>query len=437
MNFTGISQLWLRQAVKRWARQRLAVNSAFNTVISGITALKRFSAFLDSCQPPLAAPSGIDRGLIERYLMVADTTTGRDDQEDVTNLPTAFLDENRRYRWLETIKPDAVLYHDELSSRHLSLPRFIPEPVMAQMESEANLARLLPRYRHLVVVIAETGLRAGEACTLAFEAIVADSSGWSCLRFYSAKMRTEQLVPLSPSRRRGHPRPAASRDTNLAGRLAVAVPGAEPDAAAGLQHFPQRVRLLAETNRTARRHRPSRTRDPPPATPHPRDKAHQPRCAPTCDPTPPRTRQPHDDRGVRPPARHHVESRVRTVLPDHVDVEGRLLGFDPDAATADAEWVKHNLARAADALPNGYCGRPPKQECPHPNACLTCPQFQTTIEFLPVHRQQKALTEDLIDAADAAGRQRLADNHRRVAANLDKIITALEDLPPAADSGND
>ena len=42
-----------------------------------------------------------------------------------------------------------------------------------------------------------------------------------------------------------------------------------------------------------------------------------------------------------------------------------------DALTADAEWVKHNLARAADTLPNGYCGRPPQQECPHPNACGT------------------------------------------------------------------
>jgi hypothetical protein len=37
----------------------------------------------------------------------------------------------------------------------------------------------------------------------------------------------------------------------------------------------------------------------------------------------------------------------------------------------------------------------------------------------------------MVDAADAAGRQRLADNHRRVAANLDKIITTLENLPRA------
>ena len=80
-----------------------------------------------------------------------------------------------------------------------------------------------------------------------------------------------------------------------------------------------------------------------------------------------------------------------------VDVEGQLLGFDPDAVTADAEWVKHRLSRAADTLPNGYCGRPPQQDCPHPNACLTCPDFQTTAEFLPVHHQQAELTRDLLE----------------------------------------
>jgi hypothetical protein len=37
--------------------------------------------------------------------------------------------------------------------------------------------------------------------------------------------------------------------------------------------------------------------------------------------------------------------------------------------TADAEFTKHNMTRAQASLPNGYCGRPPQQDCPHPNAC--------------------------------------------------------------------
>ena len=121
-----------------------------------------------------------------------------------------------------------------------------------------------------------------------------------------------------------------------------------------------------------------------------------------------------------------VRQELERYWASRVDVEGRLVGFDPTAATADAEWIKHNLARAADTLPNGYCGRPPQQNCPHPNACLTCPDFQTTVQFLPVHRRQAEETTALIEAAQSAGHERLAANHRRVLANLDKIISALD-----------
>ena len=109
----------------------------------------------------------------------------------------SFLEENRRYRWVPAIPFDAVIYSDEVGCRHRSLPRFIPEFVMAQLETEANLDRLSPHYRNLVVAITETGLRAGDACALGIGAIVTDSSGWPCLRFEAHKMRAEQIVPLS------------------------------------------------------------------------------------------------------------------------------------------------------------------------------------------------------------------------------------------------
>src|SRR6266581_3137347 len=118
-----------------------------------------------------------------------------------------------------------------------------------------------------------------------------------------------------------------------------------------------------------------------------------------------------------------------------VNIAGQALGYDPDAPTAAAEWVKHNLSRIRDSLPNGYCGRPPQQDCPHPNACLTCPDFQTTAEFLPIHRQHARQARELLADAEAAGRERLAANHRKVLISLDKIITSLETLRRGA--GND
>lgn len=111
-----------------------------------------------------------------------------------------------------------------------------------------------------------------------------------------------------------------------------------------------------------------------------------------------------------------------------MNIAGERVDYDPDAATAGAEWVKHNLNRVRDSLPNGYCSRPAQQDCPHPNACLTCPDFQTTVEFLEIHRSQAATNRRILDQAEAKGQARLADNLRQVQANLESIIPALEAL---------
>ena len=111
-----------------------------------------------------------------------------------------------------------------------------------------------------------------------------------------------------------------------------------------------------------------------------------------------------------------------------VNIAGKRVAYDPDAPTAGAEWVKQNLNRIRDSLPNGYCARPAQQDCPHPNACLTCPDFQTTVEFLDIHRSQATTNRRLITQAEGRGQVRLAENLRQVQANLDRIIPALDAL---------
>jgi Phage integrase family len=125
---------------------------------------------------------------------------------------------------------------------------------------------------------------------------------------------------------------------------------------------------------------------------------------------------------------HTVRDAFERYCAQRVNTAGDPVPYDPDALAADAEWAKHNLARVRDSLPNGYCGRPRQQECPHPNACLTCPDFQTTPEFLDVHRQQATINKKLLARADSNGQFRLAENLRRVQDSLERIIPALEQL---------
>lgn len=435
VSFAGIGQPWLREAAKRWARQRLATGCAFNTIKTAALAFNRFSGFLASCQPPVNRPEHIDRTLIERYLAWLAPQTLADSTKALSRLfLRAFLEENRRHRWVPQIPAGAVLYSDELQSRRVSLPRFIPEFVMGQLESEASLAQLRPPYRDLLVLLTETGLRTEDGCSLPFNPVVTDSAGWPCLRFNSRKMRAEHLLPLSPRAVEAIRSQQRHVTENDAQALAWLFPSrSDPNLPLPYDTFRQafgdwqrRIGLHDESGRLIR------------VTPHQLRHTLGTRLINSGVPqhviqrllghaSPAMTAvyaQLHDTT-IRAEFERYCQTRV--------DVEGRLLGFDPEAVTADAEWVKHRLSRAADTLPNGYCGRPPQQDCPHPNACLTCPDFQTTAEFLPVHRQQAQLTREHLDAAETDGRERSAANHRKVLVNLDKIIASLEALRHTGD----
>jgi len=118
-----------------------------------------------------------------------------------------------------------------------------------------------------------------------------------------------------------------------------------------------------------------------------------------------------------------------------VNITGDTVTLDPDGPLAEAAWAKQRLGRATQALPNGYCGLPVQKTCPHANACLTCPMFITTPEFLPQHHQQRQQIVQIISAAQARGQTRLTEMNQQVLNNLNNIITTLEAGPDTERSG--
>jgi hypothetical protein len=120
-----------------------------------------------------------------------------------------------------------------------------------------------------------------------------------------------------------------------------------------------------------------------------------------------------------------------------VNLHGQQVSIDPASPLADATWAKHRVGLATQALPNGYCGLPIQQTCPHANACLTCPVFVTTPEFLDQHRAHREQTRQLIVTAPSRGQLRLAEMNQQVLGNLDRIITSLAagEGERAADAG--
>jgi hypothetical protein len=115
-----------------------------------------------------------------------------------------------------------------------------------------------------------------------------------------------------------------------------------------------------------------------------------------------------------------------------VTITGEPAVIPPDSPLGDAAWMKHHLGRASMALPNGYCGLPLQQTCPHANACLTYPVFITTPEFLDTHREQLEHTKLVLAGAKQRNQLRLVEMNQKVADNSANIIAGLEADPSSS-----
>lgn len=108
----------------------------------------------------------------------------------------------------------------------------------------------------------------------------------------------------------------------------------------------------------------------------------------------------------------------------HRELRDSALSDEAFAATAAPGPARrrHGALRCrATPCPNGAGS-------PHPNACLTCPDFLTDVTFLDGHREQHGRTRKLIATAEASGQFRLVEMDRKVEANLGAIIATLETL---------
>jgi integrase len=440
LDFTGIPQRWLRDLVKRWLRWRLGTGLHLEVARRGLRTLTRFARFCD--RVGVTCLAGVDRTLIEAYLADLHVElAGRQRHNDHIGGLNAFLHAVRQHRWDDTLPATALIFPDDYPKRADRPPRALAEQVMVQVEHQDNLDRWTnPAYRLVTLILIRAGLRVTDALRLEHDCVVTDPAGAPYLRYVNHKMKRQALVPIDEQLHQligEQQRRVADTLTNpawLFPRPTKNLDGAAPIAAAtyrlALYRWLQRCDVRDEHGRPVH------------VTPH----------------------QWRHTLGTRLINRDVPQEVVRRIL-DHdsaqmtahyarlhdttvrrhweaarkVDIAGQPVLIDPDGPLADAAWATQRLGRATQALPNGYCGLPVQQSCPHANACLTCPMFLTTAEFLPHHRAQRQQTVQIISAAEARDQARLVEMNRHVLANLDRIITALDEPAPdteeTADAG--
>jgi len=432
ISFGDIPQPWLKALAKRWTRWRLAVGQGAESAASGARAVTRFGTFLASPTGGVERLSQVDRAVLERYMafLRAGDLAGRTVHRTMIGQLNLFLTAIRQHGWDDTLPTTAMFFPEDFPKAGQRLPRALSDHVMAQLEHPDNLGRWTnPDHRLITVILMRCGLRTNDALGLPRDCVVRDADGAPYLRYFNHKMHREALVPidegLEGAIREHHQRLDARwpRGTPVLFPQATA----NPDGARTMGYGTYRTSLGRWLKR----------------------------CEISDEYGQPVRLRPHQWRhtlGTQLINRDVPQEVVRRIL-DHdshmmtahyarlsdttirrhweqarkVNIKGETVTLDPDSSLAEAAWAKQRVGRATQALPNGYCGLPVVKTCPHANACLTCPMFITTPDFLPQHHQHRQQLVQIISAAEARGQQRLIEMNQQVLGNLDRIITTLED----------
>ena len=437
LRFDLIPQPWLRELAKRWVRWKLSTGISAGQAARDVRNLTVFAAFLAAPTVQVNALAELSRQVLERYAAQAARTPYADrTRAGHVGTVQAFLLAIRQHRWDQTLPAEATFYPEDYPKRSQLPPRALSELVMAQVEHPDNLDRMTdPTARLCTLLLIRTGLRVGDATRLAFDCVVRDGHGAPYLRYFNHKMQREALVPIDEDLLAE----IAAQQQRVAARwpkpaALLPRPKANPDGRWPLPVTTYHLKLrqwLAACDLRDEHGRPVHL------TPHQWRHTFGTRLI-NLDVPQEVVRQllDHDSHAM---TAHYARLHDQTVRRHweqarKVSIAGQQVTLDPDGPLADAAWAKDRLARAKQTLPNGYCGLPLQQTCPHANACLTCPVFITTPQFLPQHHQQREHTRTLIATAEAAGQTRVVEMNRQVLGNLDRIITALEaDQDPAAD----
>ena len=304
-----------------------------------------------------------------------DTTLSANTQRQRIGMLRVFFERIIEWEWSDAPVRNPVIGRD-LPARPDPLPKFLDDRQAAKVMTAAR-ASSDPRDRLVVELLARTGMRAGEVCDLAADAVVLiGTAHW--LRVPVGKLRNDRYVPLHPD-------------------LIVLLAGWTAD---NIDHIRAHRRLVADHRGTIDRHalarivkRVGRRAG---VTVHPHQLRHT-------------LATQAINRGMRLEAiAALLGHRSMHMTLTYARIADRVVAdqYDKINTTIDAVYGQQlelaetaamaRLRREAHArmLGNGLCTRPVELECRMESACETCAYFATGPEFVPVLLRQRDHARD-------------------------------------------
>jgi integrase/ribosomal protein L37AE/L43A len=431
LNFSDIAQPWLLAALKQYIKYILATLS-WTSGSEKLLAVKRFSRFLSTSYPSMT-PSEIDRLVIVDFLgYLAGTDLSVQTRCITLGAVRGFLEFCYQNKHLDVRR--YLIRHEDFPKRPKSLPRYIPEEVMQQLNQ--HLWDLPEPVMRMVLVLQECGMRISELLMMKTDCLLQDKAGDWFLRYYQFKMKKEITIPISRELARLVQEQHQYIRENLNIEFDYLFTSNEGGGRnGGFRPSPKpmsRGAFAGYLNKLAKKHN-------------------------ICDSLGKRWHfQSHQFRhtvgtrminngvpqhiiqrylGHESPnmtavyAHIHDQTMKEEIAKFHgkvVNIAGEVVeSITPEVEITDLQWFKRNIQ--AQALPNGSCALPSiSQGCPHANACLTCTHFRTTAEYLEEHRKHLEQTEQIIEKAKSNGWVRQIEMNEKVASNLRSIIKNLE-----------
>ncbi|GAA3380809.1 tyrosine-type recombinase/integrase [Streptomyces sannanensis] len=445
LDFTGITQPWLRETVKRYLRLRLA-RTELRTAARNLNDFVQFSRFIAEARPDRQHdPAVLDRPLLESYIGWVGRRTvekkgaycGRpltpSSRSRLLSVVATLLETWRRYHWQPVLPPDARIHQDEYPRPRGLKANFIDEHLMEQIESEENLALLDPETRALVLICRDEGLRISEALILKTDCLKKTPSGRWALVHYKSKDKSFRAIPASravvDAIREQHGR-VRERFGDACRWLFPKVSG-NPDGKYPMPYgtadtrfdaWLQRIRLIDSNGDPAivNWHQFRHTLGARMANAGVSGRTVREILGHTSW-----EMQEHYSRIADETLRREYEEKYEV----RFNLKGEAVKVRADADLSGVEWLAEKIGRRLHAVAGGWCGRHISRPCPKTAAdgCYFCQDFQSDRQFLPVHRDTLARTRELQADATAAGRSRTAEVNERLAAAVEHAITRITD----------
>lgn len=431
MDFTAIERRWLREVVKevawvRMARQGVGPTSAHRTLIHTAHFERWAGERLDR------GPEAIDRRLLEDYLAHVRGLPYSDAEREHRLVSLDAMLSLARALEIESFSPSACYLRGELAQRKTKrLPRFYDEHVAAQFDDPANRARLTdPVARIGFLVMRHAGLRISSACSLKLDCLAVDPGGQPWLMYLDHKGDDEDLVPIAAEiAEEIRAQQQRVRERFASTPWLLPADRANRDGGKHIDDGEVRRRLrrwvlacdIREQSGRAIEFKPHRFRHTIATELINRGMSR----------TGIQRFLSHESGAMTDVYAHMLDQTLKQEwlqTKERVNAAGERVALTTPLIDDDAAWLKHQFARAKQTLPDGECGLPIQQNCPHPNACHSCPHFLTDERYRPVLEEQLTRAEQRVGDAERAGHERVAEINRPDVLDLRRIIAGLDRL---------